>query len=104
MGNVLLIAKVMLPGKLILSARAGFDGEDAASADNVLELRANVPAALPAPLTPPEQPQAHPLLKLLPSYVTTTDQLAAAMLRAARHGAPKAVLENKDIVALGKER
>jgi uncharacterized protein YbjT (DUF2867 family) len=41
-----------------------------------------------------------PLLKLFPSYVTTTDQLAAAMLRAARHGAPKPVLENRDIVAL----
>jgi uncharacterized protein YbjT (DUF2867 family) len=35
-----------------------------------------------------------------PQYVTTTEQMGRAMLRAARHGAPKPVLETRDINAL----
>jgi uncharacterized protein YbjT (DUF2867 family) len=39
-----------------------------------------------------------PLLKrLFPRYVTTTEKLGRAMLIAARHGAPKPVLESTDI-------
>jgi hypothetical protein len=42
-----------------------------------------------------------PLLKAaLPRYVTTTKRVARAMLEAARHGAPKPVLENADLDAL----
>jgi uncharacterized protein YbjT (DUF2867 family) len=42
-----------------------------------------------------------PLLKrLFPRYVTTTEQIGRAMIRAARHGAPKAILETEDINAL----
>jgi len=33
----------------------------------------------------------------LPRYVTTTERVGRAMIEAARHGAPKAVLEGKDI-------
>jgi uncharacterized protein YbjT (DUF2867 family) len=33
----------------------------------------------------------------LPGYVTTTERMGRAMIEAARHGAPKAVLESKDI-------
>jgi hypothetical protein len=36
----------------------------------------------------------------LPRYVTTTEQLGRAMLRAAKQGAPKRVLETPDINAL----
>ena len=40
----------------------------------------------------------YPLLdKLAPRWVTTTEQLAGAMIKAAKHGAPKRVLENLDI-------
>jgi uncharacterized protein YbjT (DUF2867 family) len=43
-----------------------------------------------------------PLLKrLAPGHVSTLEQVARAMLRAARDGAPKRILENADIVALG---
>jgi len=42
-----------------------------------------------------------PLLPLLyrwfPKYVTTTERVGRAMIQVARHGAPKAVLENADI-------
>lgn len=39
-----------------------------------------------------------PLLrKRFPQYVTTTEQLGRAMIAAARHGAPKTVLESADI-------
>jgi uncharacterized protein YbjT (DUF2867 family) len=39
-----------------------------------------------------------PLLKrLFPKYVTTTEKLGRAMLTVAKHGAPKAILENSDI-------
>jgi uncharacterized protein YbjT (DUF2867 family) len=45
-----------------------------------------------------------PLLPLLkgrfPKYVTTTEQIGLAMLRAAKSGAPKRVLESADINAL----
>ena len=42
-----------------------------------------------------------PLLKLFfPSIVTTTEKVGRAMLRVAREGAPKAVLETRDINAL----
>lgn len=39
-----------------------------------------------------------PLLKrLLPRYLTTTEQIGRAMIAAARNGAPKAILETQDI-------
>jgi len=42
-----------------------------------------------------------PALKaLLPGYVTTTEQVGRAMLKVARQGAPKRILENRDINAL----
>jgi hypothetical protein len=42
-----------------------------------------------------------PLLRrALPRYVTTTEQIARAMLKVARQGAPKRVLETSDINAL----
>ncbi len=47
-----------------------------------------------------------PLIPLLtgafPKYVTTTEKLGRAMINAARRGAPKPVLESKDINALVK--
>jgi uncharacterized protein YbjT (DUF2867 family) len=39
---------------------------------------------------------------LLPSYVTTTEKVGRAMLQVAKHGAPKRVLENRDINELSK--
>jgi uncharacterized protein YbjT (DUF2867 family) len=45
-----------------------------------------------------------PLVRLLwPSGVITTEELGRAMIRVAREGAPKRVLENKDLRALGGE-
>jgi len=39
-----------------------------------------------------------PLLKrLLPKYMSTTEQIGRAMLAAARNGAPKTILETEDI-------
>jgi uncharacterized protein YbjT (DUF2867 family) len=38
--------------------------------------------------------------RLAPKYVTTTENMGRAMLHAARHGAPKQVLESNDINAL----
>jgi len=38
-----------------------------------------------------------PILKLFPNYTTTTEQIGRAMLAAAKHGAPKALLESVDI-------
>ena len=49
--------------------------------------------ALTAPLLP--------LLKRLPRYVTTTEQLGRAMIAVAERGAPKPVLESADINAIG---
>lgn len=44
-----------------------------------------------------------PLLRaLLPQYVLSTRQVGRAMLAAVRHGAPKRVLESRDIFALGR--
>ena len=43
-----------------------------------------------------------PLMKrLAPGLVTTSEQFGRAMIRVARHGAPKRVLESADINALG---
>lgn len=43
----------------------------------------------------------YPLWKLLlPNYVTTTEAVGRAMLRVARNGAPKRIIENRDINAL----
>jgi hypothetical protein len=42
-----------------------------------------------------------PVVKaLFPRYITTTAEIGRAMLRAAKQGAPKVVLESPDIVAL----
>jgi uncharacterized protein YbjT (DUF2867 family) len=40
------------------------------------------------------------LLRAFPQYVTTTEQVGRAMLRVAREGAPKPILETRDINAL----
>lgn len=45
-------------------------------------------------------PLLTPLRRLLPGHVLTTRSLGQAMLAAARHGAPSAVLETTDIQAL----
>ena len=43
----------------------------------------------------------YPVWKVLfPGFVTTTEKVGRAMLRVARSGAPKPVLENRDINAL----
>ena len=43
-----------------------------------------------------------PLLRaLFPRFVTTTEEAGRAMLEVAKHGAPKRVIENADIIALG---
>ena len=41
--------------------------------------------------------------RLLPKYVTTTDCVGRAMINVARQGAPKPVLENRDINSLCKQ-
>jgi uncharacterized protein YbjT (DUF2867 family) len=41
------------------------------------------------------------LRRLFPRYVTTTQEVARAMLRVVREGAPQRVLENADIVRIG---
>lgn len=47
----------------------------------------------------------YPVMKaLFPKYVTTTEQVGRAMLRVAREGAPRTVLENSDINALAGAR
>lgn len=38
---------------------------------------------------------------LFPKHVTTTEQLGRAMIRVARHGASKAILESRDLAELG---
>ena len=48
--------------------------------------------ALTAPLLP--------LLKRLPRYVTTTEQIGRAMIAIAEHGAPSPILESADINAI----
>jgi uncharacterized protein YbjT (DUF2867 family) len=43
-----------------------------------------------------------PLVRAIaPGAVITTEELSRAMIRAARQGAPKHVLENRDLIALG---
>jgi hypothetical protein len=37
------------------------------------------------------------LQKLIPGYITTTEKIGQAMIRAARQGAPVTILENADI-------
>lgn len=44
------------------------------------------------------------LRRLFPRHVTTTEELARAMLRVAREGAPRRVLENAEIVRCGGDR
>jgi uncharacterized protein YbjT (DUF2867 family) len=46
-----------------------------------------------------------PVLKrMLPKYVTTTEQVGRAMINAAANGAPKAILESEDISRHGRPR
>jgi hypothetical protein len=40
---------------------------------------------------------------LFPKYVTTTAQMGRAMIHVARAGAPKRVLENRDINEVGSD-
>ena len=43
----------------------------------------------------------YPLWKLvMPKYVTTSDELGRAMIQVAKHGAPKTILETRDLRAL----
>jgi uncharacterized protein YbjT (DUF2867 family) len=43
----------------------------------------------------------YPIWKtLFPKYVTTTEQLGLAMIHVAKHGAPKRILENRDLPGL----
>lgn len=43
----------------------------------------------------------YPMWKtLFPKYVTTTEQLGLAMIHVAKHGAPKRILENRDLPGL----
>jgi hypothetical protein len=43
-----------------------------------------------------------PLVRaLVPGAVISTEELGRAMIRAARQGAPKRVLENRNLIALG---
>jgi uncharacterized protein YbjT (DUF2867 family) len=43
----------------------------------------------------------YPLWRLIaPNYVTTSEELARAMLQVAKHGAPKPILETRDLRAL----
>ena len=41
-----------------------------------------------------------PLVRFAPGIATTTEQIGLAMLRVAREGAPKRILESRDIAAL----
>jgi hypothetical protein len=46
-----------------------------------------------------------PLVRMIaPGAVISTEELGRAMIRAAREGAPKRVLENRDLIALGVEK
>ena len=40
------------------------------------------------------------LRRIFPSYILTTEQIGRAMIEVARHGAPKRILEIKDIKAI----
>ena len=48
------------------------------------------------------RPFWRPLQAAYPNAITTTEQVGRAMIRAARDGAPKALVESADISALGK--
>ena len=48
------------------------------------------------------RPFWRPLQAAFPQAITTTEQVGRAMLRAARTGAPKVILESADINALAK--
>ena len=48
------------------------------------------------------KPMLAMLRRLFPSYILTTEQIGRAMLEVARHGAPKHVLESKDIAAMAR--
>lgn len=44
-----------------------------------------------------------PVIRVLaPGIVITSEELGRAMIRAARHGAPKRVLENREMIVLGR--
>jgi uncharacterized protein YbjT (DUF2867 family) len=43
-----------------------------------------------------------PIFRLFPRYVTTTERIGRAMIQAAKHGAPRRILESADINALGR--
>jgi uncharacterized protein YbjT (DUF2867 family) len=42
------------------------------------------------------------LLRVFPKYVTTTERIGSAMIEVAKHGAPKKLLETRDINALAR--
>jgi nucleoside-diphosphate-sugar epimerase len=44
------------------------------------------------------------LRAVVPGMIITTEELGRAMIRVTREGAPKHVLENRDLIALGKQR
>jgi len=44
------------------------------------------------------------LRRIFPSYIVTTEQIGRCMIEAVRHGAPKQVLESKDISAMACAR
>ena len=44
------------------------------------------------------------LHQMFPQYVTTTEELGRVLLRIAKHGAPKPILEARDISAMGSGR
>ncbi|UHQ23117.1 NAD(P)H-binding protein [Lysobacter sp. 5GHs7-4] len=50
------------------------------------------------------KPLLSPLRALFPNRILSTEGIGLAMLEAARHGAPKAVLESRDINALAAAR
>lgn len=50
------------------------------------------------------KPLLSPLRALFPNQILSTEGIGLAMLEAARHGAPKAVLESRDINALAAAR
>ncbi len=51
-------------------------------------------------LTKPLFPLLH---KFLPKYVLTTEEMGRAMIRVAKHGAPKSILESTDIRQMASE-
>jgi len=44
------------------------------------------------------------LRRLIPKYVTTTEEVGKAMLEVTKHGYPKKILESPDITAAGSEK